>query len=480
MMKRMFALLMALVMVLGLVACGNKAETPAPEQKEESAPEAAPEAAPETAPAEPEKVTLRWVGAGWSQNDKANKIIEKWNAIHPEIEVQYIELGTSVDEDYLKNLDTMISGGEVVDVTYLTYGDVYKRVIYGGALPLDEYIAAAGDDYEAMYGTLSTALLKYEDAIYGVPYAGNTFKVFYNKTMTDAAGITIPETWSIEEFTAAAQALNDPANGVWGCVFPYTWDQICYTSAEISGWQPAVKDEAGNVVPNFDDETFKSALQWCYDLSMTHDVAPDLATMKSESINRRQALALGKAAMIIDGPYTLVWLQNYMFNDPGEGPLPFELGVANIPYTTEAGKDVSYNTVAGAFYVPKSAAHPAEAYEFAKFVCNECPQESANYMPIYTGADMVAATTSFTEYTDANGELHTEVYPQDVAIAAVATPGEAHIGRYNYDPAMANYTSLMTTLFTDQYALYMNGEMELQDWVDMMQMLGEAEIATAN
>jgi len=45
---------------------------------------------------------------------------------------------------------------------------------------------------------------------------------------------------------------------------------------------------------------------------------------------------------------------------------------------------------------------------------------------------------------------------------------------------MATYTSLMTTLFTDQYALYMNGEMELQDWVDMMQMLGEAEIATAN
>jgi hypothetical protein len=106
--------------------------------------------------------------------------------------------------------------------------------------------------------------------------------------------------------------------------------------------------------------------------------------------------------------------------------------------------------------------------------------ESANYMPIFTGADMVAATTSFTEYTDANGELHTEVYPQDVAIAAVATPGESHIGRFNYDPAMATYTSLMTTLFTDQYALYMNGEMELNDWVDMMQMLGEAEIAAAN
>ena len=479
-MKRILALLMALVMVLGLAACGNKETTTTTETKEETTTTETTETTTEETPAESEKVTLRWIGAGWSQNDKANKIITKWNESHPDIEVQYIELGTAVDEDYLKNLDTMISGGEVVDVTYLTYSDVYKRVIYGGALPLDEYIAAAGDDYEAMYGSLSTALLNYDGSIYGVPYAGNTFKVFYNKTMTDAAGITIPETWSIEEFTEAAKTLNDPANGVWGCVFPYTWDQICYTSAEISGWQPAVKDAEGNVVPNFDDETFKTALQWCYDLSMTEGVAPDLATMKSESINRRQALALGKAAMIIDGPYTLVWLQNYMYNDPGEGDLPFELGVANIPYTTDAGADVSYNTVAGAFYVPKTSAYPAEAYEFAKFVCNECPEESANYMPIYSGADMVAATKSFTEYTDAAGELHTEVYPQDVAIAAVSTPGESHIGRYNYDPAMATYTSLMTTLFTDQYALYMNGEMELQDWVDMMQMLGEAEIATAN
>lgn len=479
MMKRMLALLLALVMVVGLVACGSKNETPAEDTPATTTPdtETPNEETPDTTE---EKITLRWIGAGWSQNDKANKIIAKWNESHPNIEVQYIELGTAVDEDYLKNLDTMISGGEVVDVTYMTYSDVYKRVIYGGALPLDEYITAAGDDYEAMYGTLSTALLQYEDSIYGVPYAGNTFKVFYNKTLTDAAGITIPETWSIEEFTAAAEALNDPDNGVWGCVFPYTWDQICYTSAEISGWQPAVLDEDGNVVPNFDDETFKTAMQWCYDLSMTLGVAPDLATMKSESINRRQALALGKAAMIIDGPYTLVWLQNYMYNDPGEGDLPFELGVANVPYATEEGKDVSYNTVAGAFYVPKSAKYPAEAYEFAKFVCNECPQESANYMPIYSGADMVAATTSFTEYTDANGELHTDVYPQDVAIAAVSTPGESHIGHFGYDPAMATYTSLMTTLFSDQYALYFNGEMELNDWVDMMQMLGEAEIATAN
>ncbi len=457
--KRIIMLMMALVLVFTTVACGSDSK----ENDKADGP-----------------VTLRWVGAGWSQNDKATKIIEKWNDIHPDIAVEYIELGTAVDEGYLKNLDTMIAGGEVVDVTYMTYADVYNRVINGGAVALDEYIEEAGDNYEDMYGSLSTAMLSYQDEIYGVPYAGNTFKVFYNKTLTDAAGITIPETWSIEDFTVAAKKLNNPDAGVYGCIFPYTWDQICYTAAEVSGWQMVEQLEDGTIVPNFDDEVFKTTLKWAHDLAAVEEVTPDLATYLAESINRRQALATGSAAMIIDGPYTLVWLQNYMYNDPGEGELGFELGVTNVPYATEAGAEVSYNTVAGAFYVPKSAEYPAEAYEFAKFVCNECPEEAANYMPIYKDADMEAATKSFTEYTDANGNQHTDVYPLEVAVAAVATPYEAHIGHFNYDPALSQYTSLMSTLFTEQYSLYMNGEMELEEWVDMMQDLGESEIANAN
>ena len=130
--KRIVLMLLVLAMVFGMVACGGNGATT------------------ETTPDGEEIVTLRWVGAGWSQNGKADKIIAKWNETHPNVKIEYVELGTAVDEGYLRNLDTMISGGEVVDVTYITYSDVYNRVINGGALPLDEYITAAGDDYEAM------------------------------------------------------------------------------------------------------------------------------------------------------------------------------------------------------------------------------------------------------------------------------------------------------------------------------------------
>ncbi len=456
-MKKLIALLLVLVMVIGLVACG--AEKAAPKDEE---------------------ITLQWVGAGWSQNDKANKIIAKWNAIHPNIKIEYIEPGTSADDAYKANLDTMIAGGTTVDVTYLTYGDVYQRVMNGSALALDDYIKAAGDDYTKMYGALAANMLEYNGGIYGIPYAGNTFKVFYNKDITDAAGITIPASMSTEDLTGIIRQLKEVEGLDYACVFPYGWQDIIYIPATISGWNMAKKDADGNVVPNFDDETFKATMQWAYDLAAVEGATPDYNTMVSESINRRQYLIEQKTALILDGPYTLVWMQNYMYNDPAIGDLPFTLGVADVPYATADGKDISFNTVAGAFYVPKTSAHPQEAYEFAKFICNECPEEAANYMPIYKDADMEAATKSFTEYTDAAGNQHTNVYPLETAKAAVATPNETHIGKFGYDATLAAYNSALYTLFEEQYALFMSGEMGLQEWVDMMQDLGAAEIAKVN
>ena len=426
--------------------------------------------------AEEEAIELTWVGAGWLQNNKAEKIISKWEAIHPDIKVNYVDKGTLVDDAYKVNLDTMIASGETIDITYLTYGDVYSRVLAGGALPLDEYIEAAGDDYEDMYGTMSTALLKYDGHIYGVPYAGNTFKVFYNKDMVAAAGVEIPETWSLEEFIDIAVKLTDAENGINGVTFPYGWQDIIYAPANLSGWEMVKYDEAGNPVPCFDDEIFKTVMKAAKDLADEYKASPSLATIMAESINRRQTLMTGKAAMIVDGPYTLVWMQNYMFNDPAE-PMTFELGVADLPYATEDGKGVSYNTVAGAFYVPKTAKYPAEAYEFEKFLCDECPEEAANYMPIFKNADMEAATKSFTEYVDANGEQHSDVYPVETAIAAVATPYESYIGKYSFDPALSAYKSVLYNLFEANYALYLNGEMDLDSWCELMQEMGAGEIA---
>ena len=489
-MKKILIFVLCTVMMLSLfAACGTKTDGDTDTQQtadvssdnttDETTPDADTTTTEEPMGLTEEDVTLQWVGAGWLANEKADNIIAAWEEIHPNIHIEYVELGSVVDPDYLKNLDIMIAGGEQVDITYLGVDDMYNRVMNGGALPINDYVAAMGDDFNADFGSLATTMLTYNDEIYGVPFANNTFKVFYNKTMLDEKGITVPEKWSLSEFTAIAKQLNDPANNVYGCIFPSTWEDLCYAPAEVSGWQSVVKDADGNPVPNFDNDVFKTCMQWVYDLAETDKVSPSYATIKSESLNRRLALAEGQTAMIVDGPYTLVWLNNYMWNDPAAGALDFELGVAELPYVTEEGSNVSFNTLVGTFYVPKSAAYPLEAYAFEHFLCTELA-ETLTYMPSYTGADKVAAAQTFLTFTDVNGEVHENVYEESVATAAISTPNESHVGYWHKDPAFAKYYNLMYTLYVEQYTLFLAGEVTIDEFVETMQTLGAAEIANAN
>jgi multiple sugar transport system substrate-binding protein len=53
---------------------------------------------------------------------------------------------------------------------------------------------------------------------WGVPYNIDIRPIYYRKDLLDAKGIKPPRNW--DEFLAAAKAVNDPDNGVFGVVFP--------------------------------------------------------------------------------------------------------------------------------------------------------------------------------------------------------------------------------------------------------------------
>ena len=93
-MKKIFALLLALCMVLSLAACGAKTEAPAAAEKpaETKAPEAATEAATE-APAEVKDITLKVWGPQEDQVDSSSwlpTMCEKFNAEHPEWNITFV------------------------------------------------------------------------------------------------------------------------------------------------------------------------------------------------------------------------------------------------------------------------------------------------------------------------------------------------------------------------------------------------------
>lgn len=486
--KRIFALLLVLVMMLGLVACGEKEETTTESTSTETTTtettttETTTETTETTEEVEVE-YEIQWYG-GSDLNGYRAETARLFEEAYPQYKVNVVEMDGN---DTQQQLMTMIAAGEVVDVVWDSAEPIMNGGIAGTYLPLNEYLEADGIDYVDYFGELCATAATYNGEIYGIPKYYNTFKVFYNKTMTDAAGITIPtDGWSWDEFLATAQALNDPDNGVYGCVFPSTWCDIPVNAALCAGWTYTEIDANGNVTPNFDDPRLEESLTLARDLAFVHEVSPSYDTIKAESLNRRVYLATQQTAMICDGPYTFIWMQNYMFNDPGEGVLDFEVGVAEMPYI-EGGENCSFADVVGLWGIPKTSGNPQAAFRFAMFIETGDPQ-LAVYNTAYLSTfekweEMHGVTYSelnnmvMNTYTDLDGNYHEDFYPHELVDALTTIPKEFHDVYWNYDARKMNPDSLMYTLFDEQYSLFFSGEMDFAEWAAYMNDLGAEQLA---
>ena len=138
-MKKLIALLLAMVMVLGLAACGG---SPAP--AETKAPEAAAPAenqTPETeAPLDPEKITLNI----WSFTDEVPKMIDKYLELNPDFAAKY----------------------QVKTTIIATTDGLYQPA-------LDQALAAGGADAPDLYTAEAAFILKYaqgDAAKFAAPY----------------------------------------------------------------------------------------------------------------------------------------------------------------------------------------------------------------------------------------------------------------------------------------------------------------------
>ena len=117
-MKKLIAILLALVMVLGLAACSVEKTpaapeaTPAPEAAPEKAPEAAPEATPE-APAVADAITL-WTYpiGGWGQQDVVDALMADFEAATGiKVTVEYLTYADGDDK-----VNTAIEGNAAPDL----------------------------------------------------------------------------------------------------------------------------------------------------------------------------------------------------------------------------------------------------------------------------------------------------------------------------------------------------------------------------
>ena len=222
-MKKLIAMLLALVMVLGLCACSVETAPAATEAPKAEAPAAdAPAAEAPAAPAaEPVEISLWTFPVGeWGNEETVKGWTDAFTAKYPHItvNVEYLDYQSGDDK-----LNTAIEGGQAPDLIFegperliATYADK------GLLLDISELLGTdAGKQlYSSVVGTCSI-----DGKLYAYPVSQTAHVMAINRDMFEAAGAMehINEethTWkSVEDFFAAVQKVYDNGQKNVGAIY---------------------------------------------------------------------------------------------------------------------------------------------------------------------------------------------------------------------------------------------------------------------
>ena len=199
-MKKAIALLLALVMVFGLVACGEKA--PADDAAE--------------------GVTVTMIAAQYG-TETANwwaNFVEKFNAANEGITLVVDVVSWN---DIYTVVNTRVANGEAPDLLNI---DVFADYQADGLLlPAEEWVS------EATYAKFFDSFLAesvVDGTVWAVPDLASARALYYNADILAAAGVEVPTTW--EELTAACEAIKANVEGVypWGVDMTTDEGQACF------------------------------------------------------------------------------------------------------------------------------------------------------------------------------------------------------------------------------------------------------------
>ena len=198
-MKKAIALLLALVMVFGLVACGEKA------------------------PAADEGKTTVTVIAAQYGNETANW----WVGFEQKFEAANEGIDLVVDvvswNDIYTVVNTRVANGEAPDLLNIDVIADYQAD--GLLLPAEEWVSA--ETYAKFFPSFLAESVV-DGTVWAVPDLASARALYYNADILTAAGVEVPTTW--DELTAACEAIKayDANIYPWGVDMTTDEGQACF------------------------------------------------------------------------------------------------------------------------------------------------------------------------------------------------------------------------------------------------------------
>lgn len=231
-MKRKWLSILVMVMLVSmfLAACGNSSNTGS------SGAEGDPSAS--SGSSNSDKVTIRL--ATWAGEGEAKELQEILDRLNEQSDTYEI-VQESNPSEYDTRIITQLSGDSGPDLVWLNAQRAAQFAAQGILLDITDYLtdsdhpAAQTDDY---YEASLQPFTK-DERLYGLPWIQQPVMLYVNKAKFDEAGLSYPdESWTWDEFMAAAERLTIDANGIHAGEEGFDESQVHQWGFTLNGWPP--------------------------------------------------------------------------------------------------------------------------------------------------------------------------------------------------------------------------------------------------
>ena len=350
--KKIVSIVLALLMVLSMAACGGKGGT--------------------ASDGKTKVITF----AGWgslAEKKIFTAMIDKFEETHPGVKVNYQHI-PGTQEDYLVKLISLLAANKMPDVFYIHSDEFYSWVDAGRLENLTPYMNESELAASTKVWDKSLNIFRYDAAtkqvgaesgdLYGLPKDLGPWAMVYNKTLFEAKGVALPDpnepmTWT--EFVEVCKKLTDGegVNKVFGTA-NYTLEAAVWSN----GADFLNEDHTQVTV---DTPEFAEAMQWVADLALVEGVSP---TPEEDSASGWfQRWVNGKVGMAWMGP----WDQATFWDS-----VSFEWDIMPTPVSDKTGKGVSW-LASAALCVSNTSQEKQLAYELAEFLSMDADAQTYNY-----------------------------------------------------------------------------------------------------
>ncbi|WP_141503587.1 ABC transporter substrate-binding protein [Paenibacillus luteus] len=356
-MKRALALLISLMIIVPLAACGGN------NGSEQSA---SPSASPGTSTAATESVEPSAKSKIKFYTFKANKpeeptyqAVQEYNKSQDKVEVEYVSLVQNSDSvEFLSKLDVLIAGGEVVDV-FMTGNEetLMERASRGVVEPLDSFLEAEGIKAEDEY----FKVLKMDQKIYGLMNSVTQWFTVFNREHLEEAGLELPEMgWTWDDFRTYAKKLTTKDH--YGTYF-HTWGEYPNIVAYTERSNPQLSDD---LKPIFDDPSFNYFFNLRRVMEKEDKSVEPYADVLAANYHVLQQFFAGNASMLAVPSYAVrAGLNLEKF------PHSFQMVYAPLPRSVNA-KDVGMTNISsGGLAMGAKSQNKEAAFDFMRWMTME-------------------------------------------------------------------------------------------------------------